>query len=194
MAEPIRIYTPRHDAREELRRKIEAAPVDHAEALLSAYELLQEANDHGVLDALRGAIGAGEAIIGKASEYANTPEGVRLLRNLLAITRVLGAIDPALLDATAKALARSHRNAKADSRQPSLLQTIELLTGPGGRRALAMMAGFIESFGGALNPERVGAGGERSHPRASGVAVPVVFSAAVILFASFWIGRRSSSH
>ena len=194
MAEPIRSYKPQRNMREELRRKVESAPLDHAEALLAAYELLQEAQDHGVLDTLRGAIGAGETFIGKASEYANTPEGIRLMRNLLAMTRMLGELDPALLDAAAKALSRSHRKAGETAQPPSLLQTLQRLAGPDSRRALATVVEFSESFGGALSAGRGRPAGERKRSTSSGVAVPVVFSAVVILFASFWIGRRSSSH
>ena len=60
MAEPIQ-FTVGRDVREELRHKVENAPINHAEAVLAVYELLKEAQDHGVLDTLRGAIGAGEA-------------------------------------------------------------------------------------------------------------------------------------
>ncbi len=194
MAEPIRTYTPKRDVREELRRKVESAPIDHAEAVLAAYELLQEAQDHGVLDTLRGAIGVGEAFISKASEYANTPEGIRLMRNALALARMLGELDPAILDAAAKALSRTHRNEEEDPRPPSLLQTLQRLTGPDSRRALATAAKFSESFGSALNAGPSGSTDQRNARSASGIAVPVVFSAVIIMLASFWIGRRSSSN
>ncbi len=194
MAEPIRTYTPRRDVREELRRRIESAPLDHAEALLATYQLLQEAQDHGVLDMLRGAVGAGEAFISKASEYANTPEGIRVMRNLLAMIRVLGELDPVLLDAAAKALSGSHRNAEEEDLQvPPLLRSLRMLTGPGSRRALAAVAKFSESFGGALSAGGSRPAKERVRRSASGVAVPVIFSTAMVLGLSFWISRRSSS-
>jgi len=192
MAEPIRSYTPQRDLRDQLRRKVSDAPVEHAAAVLSAYELLQEAQDHGVLDTLRGAIGAGDTFIGKASEYANTPEGIRALRNLLSLARLLGEVDPAILHAAAEALAGTQRSAEKDS-PPSLWRTLQRLTGPNSQRALARVAVFAESFGSALNVEPTHPGGERKSRSASGVAVPVVFSAAIVMAAVFWIGRRSSS-
>ncbi|MHB8392111.1 MAG: hypothetical protein ACYDBH_21465, partial [Acidobacteriaceae bacterium] len=76
MAQPIRAYTPQRNVHEELRAKVENAPLQHAEALLAAYQLLQQAQDHGVLDTLRGAIGAGDAIVDKAAEYASSPEAI----------------------------------------------------------------------------------------------------------------------
>lgn len=147
MAEPIQFKVQR-DVREELLRKVENAPTQHAEAVLAAYELLQEAQDHGVLDALRGAIGAGEAFIGTAAEYANTPEGIRTMRNLLAMARLLGDIDPAVLHALTSAYAQSQSAPELHAAEPpSLWQTFRRLTGKDSRRTLAMLAGFTEAFG-----------------------------------------------
>ncbi len=153
MAEPIRTYTPQRHVREEMRREIENAPIDHAEALLGAYKLLQEAQDHGVLDTLRGVIGAGDAIIGKISEYANTPEVIRLVRNLLAMLRIRGELDPAVLDALAKAFTASQRE-KTQSKHsgpPSLLHTFRRLTSKESRRTLATIAELTNSLGSALS-------------------------------------------
>jgi len=188
MAEPIRMYTPHADARDQLRRKLENAPVDHADALLAAYDLLQQAQDHRVLDTLRGAIGAGDGIIGKISEYANTPEGVRLLRNLLAAVRLLGELDPALLHAAAKGMSQ----AKTPTPQSSLLETLRRLTGPDSRRALARVAEFTESFGHALSAGQEGSSSERPSRAGNGAAVPVFFATAVVTLGIFWLVRRNS--
>ena len=104
MAQPIRTYTPHRNEQDEVRAKVENAPLQHGKALLAAYELLQEAQDHGVLDTLRGAIGAGDAIVDKVSEFANTPEGVRAMRNFLALSRVFANLDPEKVDAVANAI------------------------------------------------------------------------------------------
>jgi hypothetical protein len=58
MALPIRFQPLARDAREELRDRLDKAPLDHAEALLAAYEVLHGLNDRGVLDILKGALGA----------------------------------------------------------------------------------------------------------------------------------------
>lgn len=193
MAEPIRNFTPSRDPHEELRRKVDTAPTDHAAALLAGYKLLQAAQDHGVLDFLRGAVGAGTLAVGKISEYANTPEGVRLLRNLLSGARALGELDPAILDAATEALARVRDTAQT-SRPPSLLRSVQRLTGAESRRALAIVAEFAESFGGALDSNRSESGTQRSSLRmASGAAVPVLASTVILMAFSFWIGRRSLS-
>jgi hypothetical protein len=46
MAKPVayRVFTP-PDTREELKRRIDAAPAEHADAILSAYRLLEEAHE-----------------------------------------------------------------------------------------------------------------------------------------------------
>lgn len=191
MAEPIRIYTPQRDLREELRRKVGSAPVDHANALLAAYELLQEAQDHGWLDTLRGAIGGGEAMIGKASELANTPEGIRLMRNLLAMARLIGELDPTLLDAVAKAISESRSREEKSTAPPSLWQTLQRLTNIDSRRALARVANFSQAFGRAYN---AGAGEKKSSAGRSmyaSVTAPVIAVALTTILASFWIGRQS---
>ena len=147
MAEHIE-FTVRRDVRQELSRKVAEAPVQHAEAILAAYELLQEAQDHGVLDTLRGAIGAGDAFIEKAAEYANTPEGIRTMRNLLVLGKLAGQIDPALLQRAVGALTASFPDPNSPQVDPpSLWQILRRLTGPESRRTLGILAGFTEHFG-----------------------------------------------
>ncbi|MBV8631733.1 MAG: DUF1641 domain-containing protein, partial [Silvibacterium sp.] len=61
MARPIELtpkFSPAQGAREELKRRVDAAPVEHGEALLDAYELLQQLHESGTLDVLRGLLGA----------------------------------------------------------------------------------------------------------------------------------------
>ena len=50
MARPIPLELPPRDPREELRKRLEQAPAEHAEALLDSYELLQQLHDHGVFE------------------------------------------------------------------------------------------------------------------------------------------------
>ncbi len=94
MALPIRFEPLARDAREELRDRLDKAPLDHAEALLAAYEVLQGLNDCGVLDTLKGALGAGETLVETVVEVVKTPEAIRSIRNLLLLSKVLGEIEP----------------------------------------------------------------------------------------------------
>lgn len=193
MAEPIQ-FTVGRDVHEELRHKVEDAPIDHAEAVLAVYELLQEAQDHGVLDTLRGVIGAGETLIGKASEYANTPEGIRLMRNLLATVRLLGELDPGMLDAAAKAFSEIRHEAEGKgSESPSILQIFRRLTGPDSRRTAGMLAGFSAVFGREHRASGVDAtrATAKRFSRPQNIA-PVIAVALGAIVASYWIGRHSS--
>ena len=56
MAQPIPLQLPPRDPREELRKRLDQAPIAHAEALLDSYELLQQLRDHGIFELLRGAV------------------------------------------------------------------------------------------------------------------------------------------
>src|SRR3954469_16780188 len=92
---PIRPNTP--ESKEEILAKLQDAPVEHAQAVLAAYKLLQDLHDHKVLDLLRGGLGAGDTIVTKLAVAANSPESIATMRNLMSLARILGMIDPELL-------------------------------------------------------------------------------------------------
>jgi uncharacterized protein YjgD (DUF1641 family) len=148
MAQPIRTYTPQRNEQEEMRTKVENAPVQHAKALLAAYQLLQEAQDHGVLDVLRGAIGAGDAIVDKASDFASTPEGIRAMRNFLALSRVFANLRPEKVDAVANAITENQcREFAPGCEPPSILKSLQRMNSRNSRRTLATIAAVTDAFG-----------------------------------------------
>jgi hypothetical protein len=63
MAQPIEFRPTPHSSREALQRRLDEAPIEHVDALLASYDLLQQLHDRGVLDVLRGALGAGDEIV-----------------------------------------------------------------------------------------------------------------------------------
>ncbi len=79
MARPIPLELPPRDPREELRKRLEQAPAEHAEALLDSYELLQQLHDHGVFELLRGALGASDKLIETAVDAAKSDESIRAI-------------------------------------------------------------------------------------------------------------------
>ena len=191
MAQPIRTYTPQRNEQEELRTKVENAPVQHAKAVLSAYQLLQEAQEHGVLDTLRGAIGAGDAIVDKASEFANTPEGVRAMRNFLALSRVFANLNPEKVDAVANALTESQcREAAPGCEPPSIWKSLQRMNSRNSRRTLATIAAVTEAFGKESDFPEVGplfgSGPGWPPPR---IALPLV-ALTLAGVAGYRIGRR----
>src|ERR1700723_2346631 len=101
MARPISLELPPRDPREELRKRLDQAPVAHAEALLDSYELLQQLHDHGVFELLRGALGASDKLVETAVDAAKSDESVRAIRNAIILGKMLGSIDPEVLHSIA---------------------------------------------------------------------------------------------
>ena len=105
MAMPVplkRITQP--DPREELLKRIREAPIAHADAVLSAYDLLQRLHDTGTLDVLRGALGAGDALVEHVVSLLTAPESVTALRNLILLGKLLGGMNPDILHAVVDGL------------------------------------------------------------------------------------------
>ncbi|HUY82486.1 MAG TPA: DUF1641 domain-containing protein [Acidobacteriaceae bacterium] len=149
MAKPIEFIPAQHDAREDLKQRIDNAPVEHAAAVLSAYELLEELHRSGTLDVLRGFVGAGGEIVTQASSLAAQPQSIRALRNLLVLGKLLGSIDPDLLHRLAQALPAA---AETPHREPpSLFDLLRRFNSPGSRRALAAAAEVLEGMGRGLD-------------------------------------------
>ena len=82
------------EPRDVLRARLERAPAEHAEAMLAAYDVLQQLHDRGVLDVVRSGLAAGDEMLDKVVDSADTPEAIRALRNLLFWRQVLGRIEP----------------------------------------------------------------------------------------------------
>jgi hypothetical protein len=192
MAEPIRAYTPQRNVPEELRTDVENAPVQHAEAVLAAYHLLQEAQDHGVLDVLRGAIGAGDAIVNKAADYSSSPDGIRAMRNFLALSRVFANLDPARVDAVANVLTQSYsRKGSWSGEPPTLWQTFQRVAGRDSRRTLATLAEVAEALGKESEISGVGPLSGSGPDRFPARTVLPVLALALAGIAGFMIGRRT---
>src|SRR6266700_7409364 len=107
MAQPIRLEFPPRDARAELQSRLQDAPLQHAEALLSAYDLLQRLHDRGVLDLLRGGLGSSDKVLSIVVDAAKTPEAINATRNLLILSKIAFTLEPALLEDIVTAVPKS---------------------------------------------------------------------------------------
>ncbi len=114
MAQPIPLQMPARDPRAELQTRLQNAPLQHAEALLSGYELLQRLHDRGVLDLLRGALGSSDKVIEIVVDAAKTPEAIIATRNLLILSKVVFSLEPELLEGIAKAVPNSLTQAREE--------------------------------------------------------------------------------
>ncbi len=152
MAKAIEIRPRPVPASEETARKLEAAPVQHAEALLNAYRTLQTLHDTKTLDVVRGLLGAGDEVITQLVETATSPQSTRAIRNLLVLTDLLGNLNPDVMHRVGDNL---HTTVKAQytTAPPSLL-TIgwRFATSKNVRRALATGVAVLEAVGAALGP------------------------------------------
>src|ERR1700687_1985199 len=94
MAQPIPFHVPPLDSREALRARLDHAPDKHAEAILAAYDLLQALHDRGILEVTTSALRAGDELLEKVVDSANTPDAIRAIRNLMFWRQILGRIEP----------------------------------------------------------------------------------------------------
>jgi uncharacterized protein YjgD (DUF1641 family) len=148
MAKPVpyRVFTP-PDTREELKRRIDAAPAEHADAILSAYRLLEEAHANGTLELLRGALAAQDSIINYVMGIVSQPEMVNGLRNLIVLGKVLGNINQ-----TFETVSRGDDEVKRRRAPPSLFTLVSRMNTPDARRGIEVAAGLLEALGAAARP------------------------------------------
>jgi uncharacterized protein YjgD (DUF1641 family) len=147
MANPLSFKPFVADPHQELERKLAAAPREHAEALLVAWDLLQAAHDKGILDLAQGIIGGRDIIATKLAAAANTPESISALRNVISMGRVLASLDPSTLDHLAKALDGAARRKEAEEKPPSLWRLFRRVTSEDGRRALSFVITILTGLG-----------------------------------------------
>jgi len=150
MANPLTFKPAPVDPHVELQRRLNAAPREHAEALLVAYDVIQAAHDEGLLDLLHGAIGAKDTIFATGARYAKTPEGIAAIRNLLEAAKILTVLDPEILGQLAKTLATATAEHKQEQKPPSLFQIAKRTMSEDGRRGLSFMTLLLTHLGRAL--------------------------------------------
>jgi uncharacterized protein YjgD (DUF1641 family) len=161
MAKPIAIVPIPADnqtgAKDELLRKLDAAPLEHAAALLALWDLLEAAHEKQLLELAHGAISGGDAIIAKLAHAAASPAAIQGTRNLIMLAEMLGSLDSDVLHQVVKALPHALQQAHAQAAAPtppSLWATLRQLTSSDARRALIMLAGMAAALGAAMGPKK----------------------------------------
>ena len=147
MAIPIRTKPASRESAGEIRTQLEEAQIKHANAILAAYELLQELHDSGVINVCRGALGAGDTIVTKVALATNSPEMINSVRNALSLAKILSSIDPEFLHRFAEELSQ---RPPAESTRSGLWKFATTLFSKEGRRAVAGATAFLQAFGRAL--------------------------------------------
>ncbi len=143
------------DPREELLKRIQDAPIAHADAVLSAYDLLQSLHDTGTLDILRGAFGAGDALVEHVVSLLTAPESVTALRNLIIIGKALGSVNPDILHALLDGIPQVTAQAPG-AEPPTLFALGRRATSPDARRGLSAAVSVLEVLGRGLAKNSAG--------------------------------------
>jgi uncharacterized protein YjgD (DUF1641 family) len=140
----FREFTPRN-SRDDLIRKVDQAPSEHAEAVLAAYDLLQRLHEKGLINLLNGLLGAGDNVIERVVDAISSKEMVTALRIVLTFGNLLSSIDADKLHAVV-----------SDSRKeaPSLLTIAKQAISKDARRSMAISVGLLNVLGEALNAQQ----------------------------------------
>jgi hypothetical protein len=141
----FRTFTPQ-DSRDDLARRIHDIPTEHAEAILAACALLQKLHDAGLLSLASGLISAGNTIIDRLSDVADSPQAITALRTTLIFGTVLNTLDADEL----------HKAMQVGENDASLLRILKGLTTKESRQLAMIGVNLMNVIGKAL--ARVNAG------------------------------------
>ena len=148
MARPIALELPPRDARDELRKRLEQAPMEHAEALLDSWELLEKLHQHGVFELLRGTLGASDKLIETAVNAAKSDDSVRAIRNAIILGKMLATINPEVLEGVAVAVGKTLGcYQKPVIEPPGLFPLLGQFRHKELRRSIALINRFLEVLG-----------------------------------------------
>ena len=153
MSNPIQFVPKTVDPKLELQRRLSAAPIQHAEALLVAFDLLEEAHRQGVLDAIHGAIGAKDTIMATLAAYAAEPMSVNSVRSLLALGKIFATLEPEPLSRVAKAMSEAKEEHRSETQPPTMWQLFKRMRAPDARRGLSLVTLLLGAAGKATDQE-----------------------------------------
>ncbi len=121
----------------------------HSEAVASTLELLQLLHDRGVLELLRGLVGAGDQVIELLTGAINSPDSLRAIRNFMLLTKFFGSIPPEVLSSLVRTVEEGADREKAH-RAPGVLHLLWRLRNENSRHAVAVMLDLLEGMGKGL--------------------------------------------
>jgi uncharacterized protein YjgD (DUF1641 family) len=129
--------------------RLEDALHKHTDAIVSALELLQLLHDRGVLNLLRGLVGAGDQLAGILTAAAGAPDSLHGIRNFILLTKFFASIPPDVLDGLVRTAGQGAEREKAQ-RAPGVLQLLRRAGSEDSRHAIAVTLDLLESVGKAL--------------------------------------------
>ena len=192
MANPI-AFKPKVNPKQELERQLIAAPVSHAEELLVVYDILKTAHANGTLDLINGLVGGRDIIAGKLAEYAKLPGGINAIRNLLAASKILMALDPETLDQVSKALVTAAGQHKNETKAPSLWKLGKRALSEDSRRGLSLLTLMVSGIGRNRNTPQDHTSAVRKTVTPVQSPAPILIAAAVCLGSALVLFLRKPS-
>ena len=146
MARPVELRPVPRPPADELQRRLDNAPKEHAEAILNAYRTLQMLHDSNALDMVRGALGAGGKVLDEGVSVITTPASIRAIRNAFVLIELFSQIDPALLHSIVKGIAPLVQQ-QPSAPPPSLWSIGKKLFSPDVRRGLDASLTVLAALG-----------------------------------------------
>jgi uncharacterized protein YjgD (DUF1641 family) len=143
--------------KDELLRRLDAAPLEHAEAMLKLYDLLEVANERHVLDIAKGALASTDGIVTRVAHELNKQSSINAIRNGMMMVEMLGSLDPEVLHHVVKALPAALASGTASatsSKPPSLWKSLRGFLSAEGRRTLGFASALTVALGAALGKKK----------------------------------------
>ena len=148
MARPIPFDAPVYDPRIELQHRLQAAPAEHAAALLDAYALLQVLHDRGMIDTARGFVGSANQVLEIAVEESLKKGSIHAMRNMILLFNMLGSIEPETLQKFTAPIPQAVQLAAVTGEPPGLFGLMKLsVFNKDFRRGLAAMINILRGIG-----------------------------------------------
>jgi uncharacterized protein YjgD (DUF1641 family) len=151
MARPIPLELAAADARAELSARLAAAPAEHAEALLAAFDVVQGLHDRGIFEVIRGALGASDKLLEAVVEAGKTPEAIHGLRNLIQLVKLLGTVEPEALGVWTRVVPQAMKKMTEQTEPIGLWRLLKQFRNPDVRRGIAAVNTLLETLGRELS-------------------------------------------
>ncbi|HEY0760485.1 MAG TPA: DUF1641 domain-containing protein [Acidisarcina sp.] len=138
--------------RENTMQRLGEAPVAHADAVLAAYDLLEQMHKSGTLDLLRGGLSAGGKIVEEVSALLVQPETIRGVRNLILLSKMMAGISPEAVERISRVLPQMDVQ-QTHTRPPSMFSLLRRMFSADVRRGLALGLTAAEALGKSTQPQ-----------------------------------------
>jgi uncharacterized protein YjgD (DUF1641 family) len=102
-----------------------------------------------VLELLRGAVGAGDRLVGTLTAAVDTPESLRAIRNFILLTKFFGNMPPDILNSLVQTVMEWAQREKTQ-RAPGVFELLRRLRSEDSRHAIAVTLDLLESVGKGL--------------------------------------------